>query len=818
MKRLLAFQPVVPRKTKDEFRFALSDLTDHDAGRAVLRAPPLLLATSDDVEAAPFCIDVDTIESSPKDGKTVALSEVPNSSVRAKISAKLISTVLFHGFGLRVHWFGSGCKGLHGFCFVGLSKEHRKAIASIVLPTGPKTVRNTLEKGMRFYEHPAVAAVVKTSLKSLSTLDHSSDPVFERLLSNATVKDATYLDQLIALTAYYDVLVPTIAARLRVPCSWNTKDDGTTYASYPLPPFTHDWPGSLVRLANVPLSTEELSILSSIQPPSLTEKARAHDLCDAVCAVRKRNRSTNAIPVRLRLGPVDLRLPPEGSDARKALLPAKILPFLTTNAVKALEDGVRRGGVPPAWWKPEPNTERRHGFAARGGGLGNDPTLPLALLALTGLDLPSEGRAAVAVSLFTSHYPVDAFAEAMRANAHRMRQFGHWASFFLTCAKGKNRAESVAFMYDCGMFEPAGLQCDNVRRHCARAAAILDPHCCSIDRSGRLLVRQSVSNTAERAFTGRVAELRLDRSMAELLATIEPQLQRRAVNSDEANELCNRARSSLRHVYDAADEHGVVRFNEYIEPGGRYGHVVATGFAGIKSVLSEVRRALFRGHWRVDVKRCHTTMLLGCYLRAVDIDDGTHRDELLDRLCADLDGVEEEIRKDQATLRPAAVARLEACVKGSKAEEYAKKFVDYLDSKPKTLLSALLNHADDSPMFRNKWKLASELCMAFGCAAKHARSHPLVLVDPLRPQVRGILPGGPGEKSRLACLLERRAVETLQQTLSNMGAVPSVSVNDEILFTCDWDESTTDLLESNLAAAVGSRLGFGVKVCVGKIA
>jgi hypothetical protein len=326
-----------------------------------------------------------------------------------------------------------------------------------------------------------------------------------------------------------------------------------------------------------------------------------------------------------------------------------------------------------------------------------------------------------------------------------------------------------------------------------------------------------VTDESEREFTGRIAELRLDRSMDEIIASVEPQLHRRAVDADEADDLCKRARLSLRHIYDAADECGVVRFSEYIESGGRYGFV-EMDFAGIKSVLSEVRRALFRGYWRVDIKRCHTTMLLGCYRRAIDIDDGTLRDELLDRLHNDLDGVEAEIRKDQVQLRPAAVARLEACVKGSKAEEYAQKFIGYLDSKPKTLLSAILNHADDSPMFRGKWKLASDLCKAFGVAAEHARSHPLVLVDPRRPQVCGILPGKKGEKSRLACLLERRAVEVLQETLTKMGARPSVSINDEILWSCDWDESTTEMLESNLAAAVGSRLGFGVKVCVGKIA
>jgi hypothetical protein len=818
LKRLLSFQPVmpvVPRWTKDEKKFALSDLSDCEAGRFVLRTPPLQLAMAEDVEFAPFCLDIDQVASSKTDGEKVVLSEVPNAVLRAKLAARLVSTVLLHGFGLKVHWFGSGKQGMHGFCFVGLTKDQRREIAHILLPTGPNTIRRTLEKGMEYYKHPAVAAVTTASLKLLSALDTSTDLVFSGLLKRAMAPDAEYIDKLIAVSAYYDTQTPTIAARIRVPCAWNEKD-GAFYAGFPLPPFTHDWPQSLVRRRDEPLSHAELSLLSSIQLPSPSETQRAIDLCSALCPVKKRSRTAGQIPVRLRLGIVNIQLHPEGSAARRALLPAKILPFLTEEAVRALEDGVRRGGIPPALWHPEPNTERRMGFVTRGGGLGNDPQLPLALLALTGLDLPSEGRAAVALSLFTSHFPVDAFAEAMCANAHRMRQFQHWSSFFLTCAKGKNREGAYAFLYECGRFEQAGIQCENVRTHCARAAAILDPHCCRLDKQGRIAHKGTVLE--DRDFTGRVVTLKLDRSMAEVTADVESRLRTRAVNVAEATRLCKRARASLRHVYDAVDDDGIVRFSEYIESGGRYGFIVRS-FSGIKSVLAEVRRVLFRGYWRADISRCHTTMLVGSYLRARTREPNDVRaNALLERLHCDLEGVESEIRADQLRLRPDALKRLKACVFGSKAEAYALKFLGYLDSKPKVVLSALLNHADDSPMFRGKWKLASDLCVAFGVAARHAKEHPLVLMDAKRPQASGIASGAKGEKSRVACLLERNAVKTLQETLTQLGATPSVSVNDDVLYSCDWDESAVESLESKLAAAVSSELGFGVKVCVGKVA
>ena len=63
----------------------------------------------------------------------------------------------------------------------------------------------------------------------------------------------------------------------------------------------------------------------------------------------------------------------------------------------------------------------------------------------------------------------------------------------------------------------------------------------------------------------------------------------------------------------------MVEFTEYISTEGRFGYS-SGGFDGIKSVLREVRAAIFKGAWRVDLKRCHTSMLLGAYNRAATLD------------------------------------------------------------------------------------------------------------------------------------------------------------------------------------------------------
>ena len=219
--------------------------------------------------------------------------------------------------------------------------------------------------------------------------------------------------------------------------------------------------------------------------------------------------------------------------------------------------------------------------------------------------------------------------------------------------------------------------------------------------------------------------------------------------------------------------------------------------------------------WRVDLKRCHTSMLIGAHARAVGI--GTAPDHhVLDRMRGDMDTLEAELRANQSLLLPAALTRLDAARGTAGEERNVRKYVDYLQMEPKTLLSVMLNHPSKSPMFRN-WPLAADCCAALGVAAATARSHPLVAADRLRPQLDpSIKQGSPAEKQRIAILLERRAVVAMIRSLGEQGLAPSITINDEVLFRAPLGEAeeSKEGLEENLGKAVMDTLGFNVRLTV----
>jgi len=76
----------------------------------------------------------------------------------------------------------------------------------------------------------------------------------------------------------------------------------------------------------------------------------------------------------------------------------------------------------------EPDDGHRLEVSARGGGTGRADQ-PLALEALAGLNLTPNGRGDVARALFVSAFPVDSFAEAMKASPSVRRDvLPHWGS------------------------------------------------------------------------------------------------------------------------------------------------------------------------------------------------------------------------------------------------------------------------------------------------------------------------------------------------------------------------------------------------------
>ena len=121
--------------------------------------------------------------------------------------------------------------------------------------------------------------------------------------------------------------------------------------------------------------------------------------------------------------------------------------------------------------------------------------------------------------------------------------------------------------------------------------------------------------------------LTLTESVDEQLARARPAIQRRAEEEDGArdpsavdcrlDQLLQRAKRDLETLHAAADN-GIVTFQEYVGPEGRLGYACG-GYRGVKAILRELRPVVFAGMWRVDLKRCHTSMLIGAHARAVSI-------------------------------------------------------------------------------------------------------------------------------------------------------------------------------------------------------
>ena len=271
-------------------------------------------------------------------------------------------------------------------------------------------------------------------------------------------------------------------------------------------------------------------------------------------------------------------------------------------------------------------------------------------------------------------------------------------------------------------------------------------------------------------------------------------------------ELLARAEKDL-HSLHATATNGRISFTEYIAPEGRLGYTCA-GYSSIKSVVRELRPVLFPGMWRVDIKRCHMSMLIGAHARAVSLDSAPD-DPLLCRMRTDMHSLEADLRSDQQLLMIDARVRLERS-RGTDEEENASKYLSYLQMEPKTLLSVFVNHPNNSPMFLN-WPLAAACCKAMGVAAAAARSHPLVAADSHRPELKGIKPGSPAEKQSLAFLLERRAVMTLVSVLDG----PSITINDEVLFAAPVGDPVE--LERALMQELEQKLGFCIRITMGAL-
>ena len=814
LKRLLGREPVRFRRAGAETRFLLNDCTDRDAGLQVIDAGTLQLAGGD---TSPLVVDIDSLHPTDK----VTAADALFASERLQCAARLLGAVLRSKYAIEVHWFSSGKQGLHGWGFgTSLTAASRRLVAQLLpIAAAHQSDRLQMFEVTPAYSHPDVQAEVEAGLSRLLRLDLDgcSDREWVDRLRAAATPNASSATKLLALTAFYDV-APTRQGTLRLPCSYNEKDGG--YVGFPLPSPCLDgtWP-HMRRAATITLSSAELDMLASIELPSQTARDATLAMLNADLSQRKRPRSdssegqmaAHAVSAIPRLHPRSVALPSDPAG-RATLIPIAVRTKLPEAAIRALERGVARGGMPPCLWLAEPDNEHRRRLSLKSGGVGT-PSLPLALDVLVGLDVPPEKRGCIILSLVASSFPVDCFAEAMVAS-NKTRGLRHFAAWFRTCAAGENHAGAAVWRYDAGRLDSAGVSCQIVRSQCAKAAALL----CPPGGGGGGSNKRSRPAAASRLQTGRIVELRLVGTKDAMLARVKPALEARA--SKEATsakpaterfaELVKRAEDSLASLYSHADPNGTVTFTECHTAEGRFNYSSGS-FHGVKSVLREVRAVLFEGAWRVDLKRCHTSMLVGAHARSFVL-GMVPSNPMLECMHTDLTSLEAELKADQMRLLPAAIARLEAD-NGSNAA----KLVDYLRCEPKTLLSALLNHPNDSPMF-NTWPLAAECCRALGVAAAAARSHPLVAADQFRPE---LCPdrcprGSAKEKQQIAFILERRAVKALVAALQAGGFAPSLTINDEVIFPA-IDPLDVATLESHLAAAVREELGFDAPLRVERV-
>ena len=812
IKGVLGEQPVRLRFEDGSTCFLLCDCTDAKAGQLVRDVRQLQIVGG---ATAPLVIDIDSLHrSGVKQAADAAFS-----TQRLVCATRVLGAMLGSRFGICMHWFSSGKQGVHGFAFgTTLTKPMRDLVASL-LPGDERVFQNEA------WASEAVITEVEAGLRHLLALDLSTCDDAEWLdrLRAADNSAATLTTKLLAVTAFYDTCV-TSSAQIRVPLAYNAK--GCGYAGFPLPKpesVSTEWP-SLRRLASVPLVANELDLLESIEPHTSEERMYVVEQLQVSGDQVHRKRALSEMEERQlqnwapRLHPRPCTLPTNAA-VRSTLIPWPVREKLTVPVVDALERGMQKGGHPPCSWKAEPADEYRLDVSARGGGTKRSDQ-PLALEALAGLNLTSDGRGSVVRALLVSSFPVDYFAEALMASTCVRRDvLGHWGSWFDTLAKGRAKVGSAAWNYDGGFFTQVGTQCPVVLKQCARAASILLGRNVIYGAKSPGTVRNPRRPTAaNRDDTGRRVTLQLTHSVAEQLALVRPALQDRAKHETSAEgSVTNRSEKLLAHAerdlraLHTAATNGTLTFTEYIAPEGRLGYDCA-GYCNIKNILRELRPILFPCMWRVDVRRCHTTMLLGAHARAVSLQSAPD-DHLLRRMRTDMGGIESELRSGQQGLLESARTRLEHA-RGSDGEENARTFLGYLQMEPKTLLSVMLNHPNRSPMFRD-WPLAADYCRAMGVAAAVARSHPLVSADCRRPELAGITPGSRTEKQRIAFLLERRAVTTIVDVLHREGLAPSITINDEVLFAAPTGDPSE--LVQLLEQALEAKLGFVVNLSAGPL-
>jgi len=330
--------------------------------------------------------------------------------------------------------------------------------------------------------------------------------------------------------------------------------------------------------------------------------------------------------------------------------------------------------------------------------------------------------------------------------------------------------------------------------------------------------RRTRPAAASRTLTGRVLEVLLPGTKEEVRAATLPLLCARAeVEIPEKIQAFLTAKTlildqNLAGIYKIykfkADGTPFLTVAEYIQPDGRLGYT-CDDWAGIKSILKDLRHVIFSKAWSADLKRCHTAVLVGAHHRACEL-GLVPPHALLDRMYHDLDGVETDLKADQQWLLPAAQDRLRRARAGSRAADSARKLVEYLQTEPKRLFSVLLNQNPSWSTFKG-WPLANACCRAIHTAAAAAQSHPLVAADQFRPELMGTSHGDHRASRQISSIFERRALLAMIDKMESIGLPASMTENDE-LFMFLPTGTDIEALRQTLDAAVAEKLQFRANV------
>ena len=687
---------------------------------------------------------------------------------------------------------------MHGYVFgVSMTRSQRCAIVDL-LPTQNQCLPQD-DSCFRDIDNE-----IDATLRELQPLcDDGSDEEWQTRMQAAMRGDSTLCDKLTAVTAFFDV-GPSISGNLRVPCSTNRKENKMFYGFPLLCPLTTSEPWPHVTSQTPELTPSQTRTLLALDDDAVCDASKWDAFCAEVrrtARLRPARRQNSRLPCAI---PRLLHVKREIRCDPHLLLPSSVRGFIADDVLQELRRGCERGGSEPYLWRPEPADKIAEMFP------GNvTPGVCGALLLLSGSKLKNVSyRGRIVASLMISRFPVDAWANAFKL-AQKSKGCGGFGRWFESYANQRSKP-SMCWSYETGNWQQMRLQPGNIRQHAHDAARILDPDLrkassSSTERTHATSRKRAASAVTDDELTGRVVKLKLTRTSEEIMRQVTPKLRERTheESGTQFEQVRKKASDNVDKICANVDRDGILTFEEYVASEGRLGYRVGD-FKGIKSILREVRDVVFAGLFRIDLKRCHTTMLLGP-LRAAHEDGKAAKMSgaqvaLLTAIFEDLASVEAAIDRERSALFQTDTGK-------------SRFLQPYKEFTGKLMFSVVLNHEKYSPVF-SSWPTLKELLALFVMAYPFACKHPFVVAD-ASFAAKGYAKNGESREARqaIACLMERRAVQIMIDELQKMGFEPSITINDEVLFSAPLSCDKV-VVRKQTMARLKHQFGFDIDVKV----